>query len=124
MNFKEMVEEYVELREGRRALTREIDEISTQMRELENKIISAQEECGLKSVKTDKYTAFQTEKRYYRVDDPAVLRDKILELQLPEILQMRVSKGVVEDLISEGQVIPEEIGLSLVIDTRLNVRKS
>lgn len=120
-----MIEQYRHLRDEKEALAKrhaaEMEPVLSAMKELEAKLLDALNRLGTNSVRTDKGTAFVKTFTSYSIEDPAVFRAWVEEQNRPDFYENRVSKGALENWVSEGNPLPP--GIKVSSSVTVNVRK-
>lgn len=99
----------------------ELKPFNEALQELEVAILDALNKAGVESVKTREGTAFKSTRRSFTVQDPAKFRKWLEEHDRFDLLETRVSKEAIEEMIRAGDNLPPGIGVSS--DITVNVRK-
>lgn len=132
MNVDMLVEKYVELRDRKAAIKKEAEEAEARLTKLmdiiELKLKETMTLTGTKSLKTDHGTAYITYKESATVADWDVLFDFIKRSENWDLLEHRVSKTAVKDLMEEDRhgnyVNPPPPGVNFTRLEAVNVRRS
>ena len=124
-NLETLVMKYRDLRDKKKEVQDSIKEsvaqINEAMEQLENVILNHLNTIGADSMKTKSGTAYKSTRTSYTVKDPALFREWIAENARFDLLETRVSKEAIENLIETGATLPPGLGISS--DITLNVRK-
>jgi hypothetical protein len=132
MNADMLTAKYVELRDRKAAIKKaaEIEEAKLQvlLDGIENKLKEIMTETGVKSMKTDHGTAYLTYRESATVADWDVLLNHIKEKGAWELLERRVSKAAVKEVMAEDRngeyTEPPPPGVNFVRIEGVNVRRS
>lgn len=116
---------YVKLREARAELKRKFDEEDKELREKQD-LISARllewcSENGLESGRTEHGTFYRTIKTRYWATDWSAVYKYVLENEMPEMFEKRLSQGVIRQLMEEEGV--EVPGVNADTEYVITVRK-
>lgn len=130
LNADELVAYYVELRESlteeRHAFEAVEAAVKDTFKEIEEKLRVIADSAGLKSLPTQHGTAYRSTETH--VSAPAETWDKFVdyvrENDAFELIQKRVSKLAVLELLEHSNLAPEDIGLSVTSLPVINIRKS
>jgi hypothetical protein len=132
MNADMLTAKYVELRDRKAAIKKaaEIEEAKLQvlLDGIENKLKEIMTETGVKSMKTDHGTAYLTYRESATVADWDVLLNHIKEKGAWDLLERRVSKAAVKEVMAEDRngeyTEPPPPGVNFVRIEGVNVRRS
>lgn len=121
-----MTKVYLKIKAERDRLSAEYKEADSELVSQQDKIRSALlgylKENELKSVKTDAGTFYRTVKQKYWTSDWENMHKFILEHEVPELLERRVSQKAIAQYLEEN---PDKLpkGLNSVTEYTINVRK-
>ena len=120
-----LVDKYRQIRDKKKALDdarkAEIAPYSDALDQLEAMILDALNKAGVESVGTSAGTAFKTTRTSYTVKDPVAFREWIEQHGRNDLLETRISKEAIEDLIASGATLPP--GIKISSEVKVNVRK-
>lgn len=120
-----LVEKYRQLRDLKKAAEVEhktrMAPVGEAMAAIENHLLLAMQQSGMKSIKTDAGTAYQTTRTSYSVQDPVEFRNWVDAQGKPEFFENRVSKDTLEAWLAEGNQLPP--GVKMNSDITVNIRK-
>lgn len=125
INIGDVIRTYMKLRNQKSAIEAETKEqvagIKQKMDKLESYIMSALDEQGLTSFKSDFGTAFITTTDYANVADWDAALSFIVENDAYDMLEKRVSKTAVRAYIDESKEVPP--GITYGTKLSVNIRK-
>lgn len=117
---------YIELRDTlseERKKFKELEaNIKSDMNEIESLILEKQRELGLTSLSVGNFTAFQTTKKYVRVNDWDTFIDYIINSGNTQLLEKRVAKLAALEVFDEG-IEPHSIGLDKQEEIAIQIRR-
>jgi hypothetical protein len=122
----EVINEYAELRDflsvERKKFKELEDKIKGDLENLEVLLLEKQRELGLTSLSNDRYTAFQTQKKYVRVGNWDTFINFVAESKNFQMLEKRCAKLACLEQFEEG-IVPNEVGLDYYTEIEVQVRK-
>jgi phage pi2 protein 07 len=117
---------YIKIRDKRNevkaAFDEEYERLSEQQDLIKQKLMDHCKEHGVESVKTGAGLFYRTTKTKYWTDDWEQMHKFILEHEVPELLERRVSQKAIAQYLEEN---PDKLpkGLNSVTEYTINVRK-
>jgi len=117
---------YIKIRDKRNevkaAFDKEYERLSEQQDLIKQKLMDHCKEHGVESVKTGAGLFYRTTKTKYWTDDWEQMHKFILEHEVPELLERRVSQKAIAQYLEEN---PDKLpkGLNSVTEYTINVRK-
>lgn len=121
----ELVDRYRRLRDRKKAIAdrhkEELAPFTEAMETLGSLILDALNKAGVESVRTQSGTAFKQPRTSYTVKDPHAFREWLEANARFDLLETRVSKESIEELLKTGAGLPPGIGVSS--EYVVNVRK-
>ena len=131
IKIDDVVKKYVELRDNldneRKNFKAFEADSKEKMAKLEMWLLDKARDTGVESFKTNHGTAFRTTKDYARVAGPDgwdSLCAYILKTEDFGLVEKRVAKLHFKELLANGKVVPEEIGIEYVKEQVIQVRRS
>ena len=132
MNVDQLTAKYIELRDRKSALEKELEakkaEITKMMDAIEERLKAVMHETGTKSLKTDHGTAYIAYRESATVADWDILLDYIVKNENWDLLERRVSKTGVKNIMEEDRhgnyTNPPPPGVNFVRFETINVRRS
>lgn len=127
ISVDKLVSVYIKMRDKRSALLREYEEqdgeIKEQMETLESKLLDLCKSIGADSLKTQHGTVIRTVKTRYWTNDWASMHKFIMQNNMPDLLEKRISQTVMKQLIEEN---PDMMPPNLNVDSRyaVTIRRS
>lgn len=126
MNYNEMVEHYVRLRDKRAEYKAEFDakvqKIDLVLEKIEQKLMAHMNETGIESIRTGAGTAYRSIKSTASVADRDIFLDFVREHDAWELLETRAAKKAIEDYRAANDELPPGVNWSAV--ATINVRRS
>ena len=122
-----LVNVYIKMRDKRATLLREYEEqgeaIKQQMEVLESKLLDLCKSIGADSLKTSHGTVIRTVKTRYWTSDWGSMHKFIMEHNMPELLEKRISQTTMKQLLDEN---PDMMPPNMDIDNRyaVTIRRS
>lgn len=122
-----LVAVYVKMRDKRAALLREYEEqdeaIKSQMEMVEAKLLDLCKTVGADSLKTQHGTVIRSVKTRYWTSDWNSMHKFIMENNMPELLEKRISQSTLKQLLDEN---PDMMPPGINIDSRyaVTIRRS
>lgn len=122
-----LVAVYVKMRDKRAALLREYEEqdeaIKSQMEMVEAKLLDLCKTVGADSLKTQHGTVIRSVKTRYWTSDWNSMHKFIMENNMPELLEKRISQSTLKQLLDEN---PDMMPPGVNIDSRyaVTIRRS
>lgn len=117
-----LVAVYMKMREKRASLLREYEEqdeaIKTQMEVVEGKLLDLCKAIGADSLKTQHGTIIRSVKTRYWTSDWNSMHKFIMEHNMPELLEKRVSQTTMKQLLEEN---PDMMPPGMNVDSRYAV---
>ncbi len=117
-----LVAVYMKMREKRASLLREYEEqdeaIKSQMEVVEGKLLDLCKAIGADSLKTQHGTIIRTVKTRYWTSDWNSMHKFIMEHNMPELLEKRVSQTTMKQLLEEN---PDMMPPGMNVDSRYAV---
>jgi hypothetical protein len=127
ISVDKLVSVYIKMRDKRSALLREYEEqdgeIKEQMETLESKLLDLCKSIGADSLKTQHGTVIRTVKTRYWTSDWNSMHKFIMQHNMPDLLEKRISQTVMKQLIEEN---PDMMPPNLNVDSRyaVTIRRS
>jgi hypothetical protein len=127
ISVDKLVSVYIKMRDKRSTLLREYEEqdgaIKEQMETLESKLLDLCKSIGADSLKTQHGTVIRTVKTRYWTNDWASMHKFIMQHNMPDLLEKRISQTVMKQLIEEN---PDMMPPNLNVDSRyaVTIRRS
>lgn len=122
---EKLVGAYVRLRNHKAELKKkhqeELDPLDAKMAQIEQKLLATMHETGTTSLKAKTGTAYQQEWLSATVGDWSQVLDFIVDNKQYDLLERRVNKTVVKDLLEDGSEVP---GVNIERGVRVNIRKA
>lgn len=126
LNINKLCEQYVALRDRKRALEAEHKETlapyNKVMGELESKMLGYMQETGIDHVATPSGTAYQVTKPSATIRDGAAFRQWVVENAAYQIVDWRANANAVADFITDGDGVPPP-GINFSTRTSVNFRR-
>lgn len=126
MNYNEMVEHYVRLRDKRAEYKAEFDakvqKIDLVLEKIEQKLMAYMNDTGIESIRTGAGTAYRSIKTTASVADRDIFLDFVRDHDAWELLETRAAKKAVEDYRAANDELPPGVNWSAV--ATINVRRS
>lgn len=122
-----LVAVYVKMRDKRAALLREYEEqdeaIKSQMEIVEGKLLDLCKTVGADSLKTQHGTVIRSVKTRYWTSDWNSMHKFIMENNMPELLEKRISQSTLKQLLDEN---PDMMPPGVNVDSRyaVTIRRS
>lgn len=121
------VKAYLNIKTKRAELSADFDTEDTILKDqqelIKTELLGYLKENDLKSVKTEAGTFYKTVKTRYWTSDWEQMHKFVLEHEVPEFLEKRLSQGVVKQFLEENpEVVPK--GLNSDSEFAVTVRKS
>ena len=122
-----LVAVYVKMRDKRAALLREYEEqdeaVKSQMEMVEGKLLDLCKTVGADSLKTQHGTVIRSVKTRYWTSDWNSMHKFIMENNMPELLEKRISQSTLKQLLDEN---PDMMPPGVNIDSRyaVTIRRS
>jgi hypothetical protein len=117
-----LVAVYMKMREKRAALLREYEEqdeaVKGQMEVVENKLLDLCKTIGADSLKTQHGTIIRSVKTRYWTSDWSSMHKFIMENNMPELLEKRISQTTMKQLLDEN---PDLMPPGMNVDSRYAV---
>jgi hypothetical protein len=127
ISVDKLVSVYIKMRDKRSTLLREYEEqdgeIKEQMETLESKLLDLCKSIGADSLKTQHGTVIRTVKTRYWTSDWNSMHKFIMQHNMPDLLEKRISQTVMKQLIEEN---PDMMPPNLNVDSRyaVTIRRS
>ena len=127
ISVDKLVTVYIKMRDKRSTLLREYEEqdgaIKEQMEVLEGKLLDLCKSIGADSLKTQHGTVIRTVKTRYWTSDWNSMHKFIMQHNMPDLLEKRISQTVMKQLIEEN---PDMMPPNLNVDSRyaVTIRRS
>ncbi len=127
ISVDKLVSVYIKMRDKRSTLLREYEEqdgaIKEQMETLESKLLDLCKSIVADSLKTQHGTVIRTVKTRYWTNDWASMHKFIMQHNMPDLLEKRISQTVMKQLIEEN---PDMMPPNLNVDSRyaVTIRRS
>ena len=127
ISVDKLVTVYIKMRDKRSTLLREYEEqdgaIKEQMEVLEGKLLDLCKSIGADSLKTQHGTVIRTVKTRYWTSDWNSMHKFIMEHNMPDLLEKRVSQTAMTQLLEEN---PDMMPPNLNVDSRyaVTIRRS
>ena len=126
MNLKELIEQYITLRDKKSELKREyetkVKKVDDVLDKMEGAILTAFESTGIDSAKTEHGTAYVSTRTTASVADRDVFMRHVVDNQDWTLLEVRCSKAAVEQYTAANEEPPPGVNIS---STRVvNIRRS
>jgi hypothetical protein len=127
ISVDKLVSVYIKMRDKRSSLLREYEEqdgaIKDQMETLEGKLLDLCKSIGADSLKTQHGTVIRTVKTRYWTNDWASMHKFVMQHNMPDLLEKRISQTVMKQLIEEN---PDMMPPNLNVDSRyaVTIRRS
>jgi hypothetical protein len=122
-----LVAVYIKMRDKRAALLREYEEqdeaVKSQMEMVEGKLLDLCKTVGADSLKTQHGTVIRSVKTRYWTSDWNSMHKFIMENNMPELLEKRISQSTLKQLLDEN---PDMMPPGVNIDSRyaVTIRRS
>jgi len=117
-----LVAAYIKMRDRRAELLREYEDadggVKTQMEMVEAKLLELCKTVGADSLKTKHGTVIRGVKTRYWTSDWASMHKFILEHQMPDLLEKRVSQSTMKQLLEEN---PDMMPPGMNVDSKYSV---
>jgi hypothetical protein len=127
ISVDKLVTVYIKMRDKRSTLLREYEEqdgaIKEQMEVLEGKLLDLCKSIGADSLKTQHGTVIRTVKTRYWTSDWSSMHKFIMQHNMPDLLEKRVSQTAMKQLIEEN---PDMLPPNMNVDSRyaVTIRRS
>jgi hypothetical protein len=127
ISVDKLVTVYIKMRDKRSTLLREYEEqdgaIKEQMEVLEGKLLDLCKSIGADSLKTQHGTVIRTVKTRYWTSDWNSMHKFIMQHNMPDLLEKRVSQTAMKQLIEEN---PDMLPPNMNVDSRyaVTIRRS
>jgi len=127
ISVDKLVTVYIKMRDKRSTLLREYEEqdgaIKEQMEMLEGKLLDLCKSIGADSLKTQHGTVIRTVKTRYWTSDWNSMHKFIMEHNMPDLLEKRVSQTAMKQLLEEN---PDMLPPNMNVDSRyaVTIRRS
>lgn len=127
ISVDKLVTVYIKMRDKRSTLLREYEEqdgaIKEQMEVLEGKLLDLCKSIGADSLKTQHGTVIRTVKTRYWTSDWNSMHKFIMEHNMPDLLEKRVSQTAMKQLLEEN---PDMMPPNMNVDSRyaVTIRRS
>jgi len=126
MDTARMVEAYIVMRDLKAAIkerhTAELAPLNERMQEFENKLLDHLNQINSESVRTKSGTVYKSTRTQTKVDDWEVCLANIREHGLWHLLEKRVAKSAVEEIVAHTGLLPP--GVSMTSTIEVNIRSS
>jgi hypothetical protein len=117
-----LVAAYIKMRDRRAELLREYEDadggVKTQMELVESKLLELCKSVGADSLKTKHGTVMRGVKTRYWTSDWASMHKFILEHQMPDLLEKRISQSTLKQLLDEN---PDLMPPGVNVDSKYSV---
>ena len=117
-----LVSAYVKMRDKRSALLRDYEEqdgaIKEQMTAVESKLLEICKSLGADSLKTQHGTVMRNVKTYYWTNDWESMHRFIVDNDMPQLLERRISQNTMKQLLEEN---PDAMPKGVNVDSRYSV---
>jgi hypothetical protein len=117
-----LVAAYIKMRDRRAELLREYEDadggVKTQMEMVEAKLLELCKSVGADSLKTKHGTVIRGVKTRYWTSDWASMHKFILEHQMPDLLEKRISQSTLKQLLDEN---PDMMPPGVNVDSKYSV---
>jgi hypothetical protein len=127
ISVDKLVTVYIKMRDKRSTLLREYEEqdgaIKEQMEVLEGKLLDLCKSIGADSLKTQHGTVIRTVKTRYWTSDWNSMHKFIMQHNMPDLLEKRISQTAMKQLIEEN---PDMLPPNMNVDSRyaVTIRRS
>lgn len=122
ISVEKLVTAYIKMRDKRASLLREYEtadeEIKSQMEVVESKLLELCKAIGADSLKTKHGTVIRTVKTRYWTSDWNSMHKFIMENNMPELLEKRISQTTMKQLLDEN---PDMMPPGMNVDSRYSV---
>lgn len=122
ISVDKLVTAYIKMRDKRAALLREYEsedeEIKGQMEVVETKLLELCKSIGADSLKTKHGTVIRTVKTRYWTSDWNSMHKFVMENNMPELLEKRISQTTMKQLLDEN---PDMMPPGMNVDSRYSV---
>lgn len=122
ISVDKLVTAYIKMRDKRASLLREYEaedeEIKSQMEVVESKLLELCKSIGADSLKTKHGTVIRTVKTRYWTSDWNSMHKFVMENNMPELLEKRISQTTMKQLLDEN---PDMMPPGMNVDSRYSV---
>ena len=123
----ETIEEYVLMRDMLKEKRRDFKEfeagVKADMEGLEAEILDQQRSIGVTSLSTERFTAFQTTKEFFRVGDWDAIIAYIKKSGNYQMLEKRIGKLATKEIIDTEGISADSIGVDYTAEVHVQIRK-
>jgi hypothetical protein len=106
MNINDLIDQFVEVKAKREALSNEVKQCTSKLAALENDIMSLMSEAGISKAGNDKATCSMRQTLQPAIDDWKVFYDYVAETGQFELLHKRLSSTAFRERWDAGEAIP------------------
>lgn len=122
ISVDKLVAVYIKMRDKRAELLRDYEEadsiVETQMEVVESKLLETCKEIGVDRLGSTHGTVMRTVKTRYWTSDWESMHKFILEHEMPELLERRISQSTIKQLLEDK---PDLMPMGLNIDSKYGV---